>query len=129
MAFTVSSNSFKDGDYLGKDFILSADFGFGCAGGNKSPHLKWSGAPAGTKSFAVTCLRSRRADRLRLLALAGGEHPGQRDRAWRRRRQRRRHAAGGRTCRRAPISARPAMAARARRKATTRTAICSRCSR
>ena len=55
MAFTVTSNSFKDGDYLPKDFILSADFGFGCAGGNKSPHLKWSGAPAGTKSFAVTC--------------------------------------------------------------------------
>jgi Raf kinase inhibitor-like YbhB/YbcL family protein len=55
MAFAVSSNSFKDGDYLGKDFILSADFGFGCAGGNQSPHLKWSGAPAGTKSFAVTC--------------------------------------------------------------------------
>ena len=37
MAFTVTSNSFKDGDYLQKDFILSADFGFGCAGGNKSP--------------------------------------------------------------------------------------------
>jgi Raf kinase inhibitor-like YbhB/YbcL family protein len=55
MAFSVTSNSFKDGDYLPKDFILSADFGFGCAGGNKSPHLKWSGAPAGTKSFAVTC--------------------------------------------------------------------------
>ena len=54
MAFTVLSNSFKDGDYLGKDFILSADFGFGCAGGNTSPHLKWAGAPAGTKSFAVT---------------------------------------------------------------------------
>ncbi len=42
MAFAVSSNSFKDGDYLRNDFILSADFGFGCAGGNKSPHLKWS---------------------------------------------------------------------------------------
>jgi hypothetical protein len=55
MAFTVSSNSFKDGDYLGKEHILSANFGFGCAGGNQSPHLKWSGAPAGTKSFAVTC--------------------------------------------------------------------------
>jgi len=55
MAFAVTSNSFKDGDYLPKEFILSADFGFGCAGGNKSPHLKWSGAPAGTKSFAVTC--------------------------------------------------------------------------
>ncbi len=55
MTFTVTSNSFKDGDYLPKDFILSADFGFGCAGGNKSPHLKWTGAPAGTKSFAITC--------------------------------------------------------------------------
>jgi Raf kinase inhibitor-like YbhB/YbcL family protein len=55
MAFTVISDSFKDGDYLGKDYILSTDFGFGCAGGNKSPHLKWSGAPEGTKSFAVTC--------------------------------------------------------------------------
>jgi hypothetical protein len=55
MAFTVRSNSLKDGDYLGSEHILSADFGFGCAGGNKSPHLAWSGAPAGTKSFAVTC--------------------------------------------------------------------------
>ena len=96
MAFTVTSNSFKDGDYLPKEFILSADFGFGCAGGNKSPHLKWSGAPAGTKSFAVTCLRPRRADRLGLLALAGGEHPGQRDGTGARRRQRGRQAAGGR---------------------------------
>jgi Raf kinase inhibitor-like YbhB/YbcL family protein len=55
MAFTVESNSFKDGDYLGQEHILSADFGFGCAGGNQSPHLAWSEAPAGTKSFAVTC--------------------------------------------------------------------------
>ena len=55
MAFKVTSTSFSDGDYLGADHILSADFGFGCAGGNKSPQLAWSGAPAGTKSFAVTC--------------------------------------------------------------------------
>ena len=54
MTFTITSSSFKDGEnYLPKDFILSACFG--CAGGNKSPHLKWSGAPSGTKSFAVTC--------------------------------------------------------------------------
>ena len=54
MSFNVISNSFKDGDYLSNEFILSADFGHGCAGGNMSPHLKWSGAPEGTKSFAVT---------------------------------------------------------------------------
>ncbi len=55
MSFTITSSSFKDGDYLKPDHILSADFGFGCAGGNQSPQLAWSGAPAGTKSFAVTC--------------------------------------------------------------------------
>jgi Raf kinase inhibitor-like YbhB/YbcL family protein len=55
MEFTVRSDSFKDGDYLTKDHILSNDYGFGCEGGNKSPHLAWSGAPTGTKSFAVTC--------------------------------------------------------------------------
>lgn len=27
--------------------------GFGCTGGNVSPSLQWSGAPAGTKSFAL----------------------------------------------------------------------------
>jgi Raf kinase inhibitor-like YbhB/YbcL family protein len=27
---------------------------FGCTGGNKSPALQWSGAPAGTKSFVLT---------------------------------------------------------------------------
>ncbi|AXP02782.1 MULTISPECIES: kinase inhibitor [Pseudomonas] len=28
--------------------------GFGCEGGNTSPELSWSNAPAGTKSYAVT---------------------------------------------------------------------------
>ncbi len=51
----LTSNSFKDGDYLAQQHILSTDYGFGCAGGNVSPHLKWEGAPAGTKSFAVLC--------------------------------------------------------------------------
>jgi Raf kinase inhibitor-like YbhB/YbcL family protein len=55
MAFSVKSNSFSDGDYLKLDHVLSSEFGFGCAGSNKSPHLVWAGAPAGTKSFAVTC--------------------------------------------------------------------------
>jgi len=37
MALSLSS-SFNDGDYLGNDHILSAAYGFGCAGGNQSPH-------------------------------------------------------------------------------------------
>ena len=55
MTFKLSSQSFRDGDYLGEAHILSKDFGFGCAGGNQSPQLSWSEAPSGTKSFAVTC--------------------------------------------------------------------------
>ena len=51
----VTSTSFKDGDYLGKEHVLSTEYGFGCDGGNRSPHLAWDDAPAGTKSFAVTC--------------------------------------------------------------------------
>lgn len=55
MAFEVRSESFKDGDYLGAEHVLSEAYGFGCAGSNKSPQLSWSGAPDGTKSFALTC--------------------------------------------------------------------------
>lgn len=55
MAFTVTSNDFQDGDYLAARHVLSEAYGFGCAGGNESPHLAWADAPAGTKSFAVTC--------------------------------------------------------------------------
>jgi len=51
----VESESFKDGDYLSLEHALAEDYGFGCAGGNRSPHLRWSDAPAGTRSFAVTC--------------------------------------------------------------------------
>ena len=55
MALILTSNSFTDGATLGMDHILSADYGFGCGGGNKSPHLAWSGVPDGTKSFALSC--------------------------------------------------------------------------
>ena len=53
--FKVTSNSFADGDYLGAAHILSEDYGFGCAGGNASPHLAWTDPPEGTESFAVMC--------------------------------------------------------------------------
>jgi Raf kinase inhibitor-like YbhB/YbcL family protein len=51
----LTSKDFADGDYLGAAHILSAEFGFGCAGGNQSPHLAWTDVPEGTESFAVTC--------------------------------------------------------------------------
>ncbi len=55
MAMTLTSTSFEDDDYLGNAHILSEAHGFGCAGGNQSPQLTWSGAPEGTESFALTC--------------------------------------------------------------------------
>jgi Raf kinase inhibitor-like YbhB/YbcL family protein len=56
MPLKLTSQSFRDGDYLTETHLLSKEFGFGCAGGNQSPHLAWSGAPDGTKSFAVNCI-------------------------------------------------------------------------
>jgi Raf kinase inhibitor-like YbhB/YbcL family protein len=50
----LTSLNFKDGDYLGMDHVLSASYGFGCAGDNKSPQLSWTDAPPETKGFAVT---------------------------------------------------------------------------
>ena len=47
MTFSVTSNDITDGGVL-PDAQVQAK-------GNASPHLKWSGAPEGTKSYAVTC--------------------------------------------------------------------------
>ena len=55
MALTLTSADFEDGDYLDAAHVLAEEYGFGCAGGNRSPHLAWTGAPEGTQSFAVTC--------------------------------------------------------------------------
>jgi Raf kinase inhibitor-like YbhB/YbcL family protein len=51
----VTSNNFKEGQPLGMEHVLSKEYGFGCEGGNQSPHIAWSGAPEGTRSFALTC--------------------------------------------------------------------------
>ena len=50
-AFALSSPDFAEGGMLPQRFEFN---GFGCAGDNQSPALRWSGAPAGTQSFAVT---------------------------------------------------------------------------
>lgn len=53
-SFTVVSDDFNDGERLDAP---QASGMFGVPGGaDTSPHLQWSGAPAGTQSFAVTCL-------------------------------------------------------------------------
>ena len=50
-AFTLTSPDFAEGSTLPQRFEFK---GFGCAGDNQSPALRWSGAPAGTQSFAIT---------------------------------------------------------------------------
>ena len=49
--FTLSSPDIKAGGTIPKSFEYNS---FGCSGENRSPALHWSGAPKGTKSFAVT---------------------------------------------------------------------------
>jgi Raf kinase inhibitor-like YbhB/YbcL family protein len=50
-AFSLTSPDVKDGGTLTNKQVFK---GFGCSGENVSPALAWKGAPAGTKSFAVT---------------------------------------------------------------------------
>ena len=50
-SFTITSPEFKEQDTLQKVHEFN---GFGGNGGNRSPALQWQGAPAATKSFAVT---------------------------------------------------------------------------
>src|SRR5271169_4679598 len=49
--FKLYSPEIKANQMIPKRFEFN---GFGCSGENKSPALKWSGAPKDTKSFAVT---------------------------------------------------------------------------
>ncbi len=45
--FDLGSDDVRDGERLADEFVAD--------GGNRSPELHWSGAPDGTRSYAVTC--------------------------------------------------------------------------
>ncbi|WP_158817866.1 YbhB/YbcL family Raf kinase inhibitor-like protein [Methylocapsa sp. S129] len=50
-AFTLTSPDINPNATIAEEQIFN---GFGCAGKNVSPTLRWSGAPEGTRSFAIS---------------------------------------------------------------------------
>jgi Raf kinase inhibitor-like YbhB/YbcL family protein len=50
-SMSLASTDLKEGATIANEQVFK---GFGCTGGNVSLALSWSGAPSGTKSFAVT---------------------------------------------------------------------------
>jgi Raf kinase inhibitor-like YbhB/YbcL family protein len=49
--FRLKVDDLKPNALIPDQYVLN---GFGCSGANHSPALSWSGAPQGTKSFAIT---------------------------------------------------------------------------
>ncbi len=50
-SMSLTSSEIKEGGTIANEQVFK---GFGCTGDNVSPGLSWSGAPGGTKSFAVS---------------------------------------------------------------------------
>jgi phosphatidylethanolamine-binding protein (PEBP) family uncharacterized protein len=50
-SMSITSTEMSDGSTIKDEQVANV---FGCKGGNISPSLSWSGAPSGTKSFAIT---------------------------------------------------------------------------
>ena len=49
-SFTLESDDVADGQQLARTFVHDS-----LGGGNTSPQLRWSGAPAETRGYLVTC--------------------------------------------------------------------------
>ena len=49
--FSLTSPQIRDSGRIADEQVFNS---FGCQGANISPALQWKGAPAGTKSFALT---------------------------------------------------------------------------
>ncbi len=52
-AFTLTSQTFKDGQMMPRKVANKNPQNPNCVGDNVSPQLSWSGAPEGTRSFAL----------------------------------------------------------------------------
>lgn len=50
-AFVLTSSDVREGETIGSQHLFN---GMGCTGENLSPALEWAGAPAGTRSLAIT---------------------------------------------------------------------------
>ena len=50
MTFAITTSTFKPNGSMPKSTVYNSS---GCTGANHSPELRWQGAPAGTRSFAI----------------------------------------------------------------------------